>query len=92
MQIQALPHSSSAAASLSPKVEKAAREFEAILLTTLLNSLQKTMVSLPGGGGNPTENSYSQFGIEALASGICAAGGLGISRMLIEHLQSPKTR
>ena len=92
MQIQALPHSYSAAASSSPKVEKAAREFEAILLTTLLNSLQKTMVSLPGGSGDSAQESYSQFGMEALASGICAAGGMGISRMLIEHLQAPKSR
>ena len=79
-------YSTPASAPERSKVVAAAREFEAMLLTTLLNSLQETIGSVPGKDTDPAAQSYGQFGIEAMASGISAAGGLGISRLLIAKL------
>jgi len=68
------------------RILKAAQEFEAMLLATLLNSFQKSMVSLPGGDSDGASESYGQFGVESMAAGISAAGGLGIARLLTSKL------
>jgi len=85
MQLQGA-HSSLPSTPEKAKVVTAAREFEAMLLTTLLNSLQKDLGSVPGEEGDSAAQSYGQFGIEAIANGISAAGGLGISRLLVAKL------
>ena len=71
------------------KGEKAARDFEAILLTSLLDSLQKTF-------SGETEDStlgasdYRLMGTQAMASAIADRGGIGIARLILNHLPAPK--
>ncbi len=74
------------------KNEKAARDFEAVLLTPVLDGLQKTLSSF---GADPDSKAvgasdYRQMGTEALAESIAARGGIGIAQMILSHLQSPK--
>jgi Rod binding domain-containing protein len=74
------------------KNEKAARDFEAVLLTPVLDALQKTFSSF---GASPDSKAvgasdYRQMGTEALAQSIAARGGIGIAQMILSHLQSPK--
>jgi len=68
---------------------KAARDFEAILLEPVLDSLQKTFA------GNKDDASvgakdYRQMGTQALAQAIAARGGIGIATLILRHLEPPK--
>jgi Rod binding domain-containing protein len=68
------------------KGKKAAREFEAQLIGTVLQSLEKTLASVPGQDPIPGEDDYNYLGTQALASAVAAGGGFGIARMISEHL------
>jgi len=83
-----LPHMATVSPTLG-KGEKAARDFEAILLTSLMDSLQKTF---SGGAEDPTPGAsdYRLMGTQALASAIADRGGIGIARLILSHLQTPK--
>jgi Rod binding domain-containing protein len=69
------------------KAEKAAGDFEAILLSSLLEKLQTTFAGTreddPSGSGN-----YAVMGTQALASAMAARGGIGIARMLLQQWQT----
>jgi len=65
---------------------KAAREFEAQLIGSLLDSLEKTFATVPGETDVPGQDEYSYLGRQALASAMTAAGGFGIAKMITEHL------
>jgi hypothetical protein len=65
---------------------KAAREFEAHLLGSLLDSLEKTFATVPGANSTPGEDDYSYLGTEALASALADSGGFGLGAMIAQHL------
>jgi Rod binding domain-containing protein len=71
------------------KNEKAARDFEAMLLTPVLDALQKTF---SGGEVSSTlgASDYRLMGTQALAQSIAARGGIGIGQLILRHLQPPK--
>jgi|SRR5277367_232560 len=66
---------------------KAAREFEAQLIGSLLESLEKTFATLPGGDAMPGADDYNYLGCHALAEGLAARGGFGIAAMISRNLQ-----
>jgi Rod binding domain-containing protein len=68
------------------KIAKAARDFEAVLLNTLLGPLEKTFSSLPGKETNAVSDDYQSMGMQALASGLAARGGVGIAAMIVKSL------
>jgi Rod binding domain-containing protein len=72
------------------KGEKAARDFEAQLIGTVLQSLEKTFAALPGKEEIAGQDDYNYLGAEALASGLAAHGGFGIARMISESLNRTK--
>jgi len=74
--------------SISPRAVGAAREFEACLIASLLESLEKTFATVPGETGLPGSDEYNYLGTQALASGIAAHGGLGIAALISAHLPS----
>ena len=87
----------SAAATLPPlakpalgKGPKAAREFEAQLIGTVLQSLEKTFAAVPGQDAMAGEDDYNYLGTQALASAVAAGGGFGIAKLISEHLGSTK--
>ena len=87
----------SAAAMLPPlatpalgKGQKAAREFEAQLIGTVLESLEKTFATLPGQDAIAGQDDYNYLGVQALATGLAAGGGFGIAKMISEHLETSK--
>ncbi len=65
---------------------KAAREFEASLIASLLESMEKTFASLPGESTLAGSDDYNYLGIQALAGGLAARGGFGIAAMITRHL------
>lgn len=70
------------------KGEKAARDFEAQLIGTMLESLEKTFAALPGQDNMAGEDNYNYLGTQALASALAAGGGFGIARMIAAHLEA----
>src|SRR6202051_2039030 len=68
------------------KGQKAAREFEAQLIGTVLASLEKTFAAVPGPSPMAGEENYNYLGTQALASALAAGGGFGIARMIAPHL------
>ncbi|MFZ0774292.1 MAG: hypothetical protein WCA49_23770 [Candidatus Sulfotelmatobacter sp.] len=72
------------------KGQKAAREFEAQLIGTVLESLEKTFAALPGQDAIAGEDDYNYLGTQALASALAAGGGFGIARMISRYLEGTK--
>ncbi|MBZ5613071.1 MAG: hypothetical protein LAO23_03610 [Acidobacteriia bacterium] len=72
------------------KNEKAARDFEAMLLTPLLDSLQKTFAGSAEDAKTPGASDYRLMASGALAQSIAARGGIGIAQLVLDHLQPPK--
>jgi Rod binding domain-containing protein len=70
------------------KSAKAAREFEANLVASLLESLEKTFAQLPGEDTLPGADDYNYLGTQALASGIAARGGFGIAAIISQYLSA----
>jgi Rod binding domain-containing protein len=74
-----------------PKTAKAAHEFEAQLLSSLLESLQKTFAHVPGGEATFTgQDNYDYLSNQALATALANRGGFGIAEMILKHLGSTK--
>jgi Rod binding domain-containing protein len=65
---------------------KAAREFEAQLIGSVLESFEKTFATLPGQEATAGEDDYNYMGTQALASAMAAGGGFGIAAMISAHL------
>ena len=80
----------SAAALASGRGPKAAREFEAQLIGSVLQSLEKTFASVPGEDAMAGEDDYNYLGTQALASAVAAGGGFGIARLIAQHLGGAK--
>jgi Rod binding domain-containing protein len=70
---------------------KAAREFEAQLIGSLLASLEKTFAAVPGDDSIPGSDDYNYLGTQALAEALADRGGFGIAAMIMRHLpEAPK--
>jgi len=65
---------------------RAARAFEANLIGSLLESLEKTFATVPGEDSVPGSDDYNYLGTRALAEGLAARGGFGIAAMISRHL------
>jgi peptidoglycan hydrolase FlgJ len=86
----ALPPAATARLSPSPRLVRAAQQFEALLLETLLAPLEKTFASIPGGESLSSADSYQSLGAETLATGLSHSGGLGIAAMIIRNFLKNK--
>ena len=74
------------------KVQKAARQFETQLLTTLLTALETSISALPGMDESGASEQYRTMATQGLASAWAGAGGIGIARMISPALsQQPKS-
>jgi Rod binding domain-containing protein len=65
---------------------KAAQEFEAQLIGSLLESLEKTFGSVPGEDQMPGADDYNYLGTHALAETLTAHGGFGLASLIVRHL------
>lgn len=71
---------------VDPKALKAAKDFEAIFLRTLLSSLEKT-TSINGGGKlNTGQSTYGGMVVGALADNISSSGGIGLADIVAKSL------
>lgn len=65
---------------------RAARDFEAILVGSVLESMEKTFATLPGENNLPGADNYNYLGTQALAQAIAIRGGFGIAALIARHL------
>ena len=70
------------------RAEKAAQDFEAVLLGSLLESLQKSFAG--DSEDRSSGDNYAVMRTQALASAMSAQGGLGIARMILRQWQQTK--
>jgi Rod binding domain-containing protein len=70
------------------KMSRAAHEFEAVLLNQLFGSLEHTFATLDKDKAESASDHYHFLGMQALASGISAKGGIGIADMIIRSFQN----
>jgi Rod binding domain-containing protein len=71
---------------VDPKALKAAKDFEAIFLRTLLSSLEKT-TSVKGGGKLDTgQSTYGSMVVGAMADQISSTGGIGLADIVAKSL------
>jgi Rod binding domain-containing protein len=64
----------------------AAREFEAQLIGSLLESMEKTFATLPGENNMAGADNYGYLGTQALAGAMAEKGGFGIASMIMRQL------
>lgn len=84
LQSRSAPHGNA-------KIEKAAHEFEAMLLSNWLQQAEQSMATVPGaddddqdGGGR---DQMMSLGVQSLAGALTASGGIGIAGMISKALQ-----
>lgn len=84
---------STAPASMDPRLQPAAHEFEACMMKELLEPLQKDALAGDDGGdgGEGSGNALTSFGSEALARAISDRGGFGIATKILEHFRHAKS-
>jgi Rod binding domain-containing protein len=76
---------------VDPKALKAAKDFEAIFLRTLLSSLEKTTSVSGGGKLNASQSTYGGMVVGALADNISASGGIGLAEIVAKSLSARAT-
>jgi Rod binding domain-containing protein len=93
---QLLSQARSAAADPSPsaredaKINKAGKDFESILLGSWLQQAEQSFAKVPGGDGDDDDDSskdqFQGIAMQALAGSLTASGGIGIAKMITQHL------
>ena len=74
------------------KIDKAARDFESILLGEWLEQAEKSFATVPG--SDPSENTdpghdqFQSIGCQFLSGALSKAGGIGIAAMISKHLKA----
>ncbi|KAA6464439.1 hypothetical protein DYQ86_00225 [Acidobacteria bacterium AB60] len=66
------------------KINKSAREFEAILVGTWLQQAEQSFATVPGGDeeDDAGKGQMMSMGVQALSTSIAASGGIGIAKMV----------
>jgi Rod binding domain-containing protein len=90
LPLSALPGAQTAAPSgatqVDPQALKAAKDFEAIFLRTLLSSLEKTTSVSGGGKLSASQSNYGSMVVGALSDSISQSGGIGLADLVAKSL------
>ncbi len=75
------------------KIQKSAREFEAVLLSHWLEQAEQSFASVPGSdedrGADPGRDQFHAIAMQAVGSALTGGhGGLGIAAMVARHLEA----
>jgi Rod binding domain-containing protein len=80
------PSSAASAETYAQRVTHAAKQFEGVLLNSLLGSLEHSFSALPGKKPDSIADNYHSMGMQALASSLAESGGVGIANMIERNL------
>lgn len=77
------------------KIEKGAKQFEAMLLSSWLQQAEKSFATVPGAEDDDDAAGREQMmslGVQSLAESMAASGGIGIAKMISKamHAQADK--
>jgi len=67
------------------KLTKVAKQFEGVLLASLLQEIQKGTLDPSDGGLGAGSETLRSLGTEAVAQALAQKGGLGIAKMIVRH-------
>jgi Rod binding domain-containing protein len=70
------------------KLTKVAQEFEGILLSSLLEEVQKGSLDPSGAGQAAGSETLRSLGTQAVAQALAERGGVGIARMIVHHYRN----
>jgi Rod binding domain-containing protein len=71
------------------KIEKSARDFEAILLSNWLGQAEESFAKVPGGDDDEDDSATAQFtqmSMQSLGASFAGTGGIGIAKMISAQL------
>jgi Rod binding domain-containing protein len=80
---------SSKAAIDSSKIDKGAKEFEAILVGSWLQQAEQSFATVPGTDDEDQDvgrDSMMSLGVQTLATSMAASGGIGIGKMIAKAM------
>jgi len=69
------------------KLEKAAQEFEGMLISQLLGDFTSGLTSLSGDAPLSGSETLNSLAVQTLSSAMAGRGGFGIGRMLVHQLE-----
>jgi Rod binding domain-containing protein len=78
------------------RIEKSAKDFEAMLLGTWLRQAESSFATVPGADSEDddaaTKDQMMSLGVQSLAQSMVDAGGIGIAKMIVAalHKQAEK--
>ena len=68
------------------KLRRAAAEFESILISTFWKAMKESF-STEEDSSDPAHSTFEEMGIQAMAEAMSKAGGLGLGRLILKHLE-----
>lgn len=80
------------------KIEKAAHDFESILLGQWLEEAQQSFGSAPGSDpdadqdADPGHGQFQSIAIQSLAKSLTKSGGIGIAKMIVRQLEATQNK
>lgn len=77
------------------KIDKSAKEFESMLLTSWLQQAEQSMATVPGAEDDedaPGKDQMMSLGVQSLASSMVASGGIGIASMISKALHKAEDK
>jgi Rod binding domain-containing protein len=69
------------------KLKKAAGDFESILLASMWKSMKQSFGPSETEDSDPAHGTLDDWGIEVMSSAVGRAGGLGIAKLILKHLE-----
>jgi Rod binding domain-containing protein len=75
----------------SAKIDKGAKEFEAVLVGSWLQQAEQSFATVPGADEDDKDvgrDSMMSFGVQALATSMAASGGIGIGKMVAKAMHA----
>jgi Rod binding domain-containing protein len=73
------------------KLVRAAHQFEAVLLNSLLSSLEQSFSALAGEKTESGSDNYHYLGLQTLTSSLAGKGGVGIADLIVRHLRESES-
>jgi Rod binding domain-containing protein len=78
------------------RIEKSAKEFEAMLLSNWLQQAEQSMATVPGAEDDDDDGSgrdqMMSLGVQSLATSLAQSGGIGIASMIAKALHSAEEK
>jgi Rod binding domain-containing protein len=75
----------------SAKIDKGAKEFEAVLVGSWLQQAEQSFATVPGADEDDKDvgrDSMMSFGVQALSTSMAASGGIGIGKMIAKAMHA----